>query len=249
MTTLFIGKNIIKLQSIGSTSDYAKKLLTKEKPAEGTLISAYKQSNGRGQIGNIWITETGKNITISIILYPSFLNPDKQFHLSMAISLAVKDFCESIVNDEVKIKWPNDIYYRDSKLGGVLIENTINGNRISSSVVGIGINVNQRKFDESLPNPISLFQISNLEYKIQNLIELLSSFVEKYYLQLRQLHFSFLSKAYTEALYRYQQTHIFRKGEQIFRGEINGVSKEGKLIIHSRGKELRFGFKEVEYVI
>lgn len=249
MDTLFIGKNKIELASVDSTNNYAKELLTKGRPVEGTIVLAHEQHSGRGQMGNIWKTEPRKNLTISVILYPDFLDADKQFFLNMAISLAVKDFCESVLADEIEIKWPNDIYYHDYKLGGILIENTISGTRISSSVVGIGINVNQQEFDPTLPNPISLFQISNQEYKIETLVDLLCSFIEKYYMQLRQLHFNFLDKGYTVALYRYQQTHEFKKGEQIFRGEINGVAKDGKLIIHSNGKEMRFAFKEVAFVI
>ncbi len=247
--TLFTGKNRIGLQSVDSTNTYAKKLLTKEKPSEGTVIIAAEQNHGRGQAGSEWKSETSKNITLSFIFYPEFLDAVKQFYLNMAISLAVKDFCECVIADEVKIKWPNDIYYGDNKLGGILIENTISGNRLTSSVVGIGINVNQKEFDKSVPNPISLCQIANQEFKIEILTELLCSFIEKYYLQLRQLHFNFLDKAYTEAMYRLQQTRGFKKGEQIFKGEINGVTKEGKLIIHSKGREQRFAFKEVEYVI
>ena len=249
METLFIGKNKIELATVDSTNNYAKELLAKEKPMEGTIIVAQEQHSGRGQMGNAWKTEAGKNLTLSVILYPEFLDADKQFYLNMAISLAVKDFCESVLADEIKIKWSNDIYHLDNKLAGILIENTISGTRISSSVIGIGINVNQQEFDSSLANPISLFQISNMEYNMETLVELLCSFIEKYYLQLRQLHFNFLEKGYTVALYRYQQTHEFKKGEQVFRGEINGVAKDGKLIIHSGGKEMRFGFKEVEFVI
>ena len=249
MDTLFIGKNIIELKSIDSTNTYAKELLDNEKPPEGTIIVAHEQHSGRGQMGNIWKAEARKNLTLSFILYPDFLDADKQFYLNMAISLAVKDFCESVLADEIKIKWPNDIYWHDKKLGGILIENTINGSCISSSVVGIGINVNQEEFDKALPNPVSLLQISNFEFKLSNLIEGLSVFIEKYYLQLRQQHFNFLDKGYTVALYRYQQTHQFKKGEHILRGEINGVAKDGKLILHSNGKELRFAFKEIEYVL
>lgn len=249
MNTLFVGKNLIVLESVDSTNNYAKELLVKEKPAEGTMIYAREQTNGRGQMGNKWYAEKDKNLIISVVLYPEFLEATQQFFLSMAISLAVKDFCESVLNDELKIKWPNDLYFLDRKLGGVLIENTINGSKISSSVVGIGLNVNQETFDADLPNPISLFQITNREFKIETLVELLASFIEKYYLQLRQLHFNFLEKAYTVALYKYQQTAEFKRGEQIFKGEISGVAKDGKLIIQSAGKELRFGFKEVEFML
>ena len=249
MTSLFIGKNIIELKSTSSTNTYLKEALAKDQLVEGTAVYAHTQTAGRGQQGNSWLSESNKNLTLSYVLYPKFLEADKQFYLNMVVCLAVKDFCEQILGDEIKIKWPNDIYYGNEKLGGILIENSISGSRISQSVIGIGINVNQTEFNAELPNPTSLSNISSKEFSVEQLIEPLSTFLEKYYLQLRQLHFNFLSKAYTEALYRYQQTHTFRKGSQLFRGEINGVAKEGKLIIHSNGREQKFAFKEVEYVI
>jgi BirA family transcriptional regulator, biotin operon repressor / biotin---[acetyl-CoA-carboxylase] ligase len=251
--TLFIGKNLIQLDSVDSTNSFAKQLLSNSKPIEGTVIMAKEQFAGRGQMGNTWSTDAGKNITLSVVLYPEQLDADKQFFLNMAVALAVKDFCEFVLHDEIKIKWPNDIYHHNQKLGGILIENTISDSRITSSIIGIGINVNQEQFDESLPNPTSLLQIKKpadeAGYDILKLVEELCSYLEKYYLQLRQLHYNFLDKGYTEALYRYQQTHEFKRGDSIFKGEINGVTKDGKLIIHSGPKELRFGFKEVEYVI
>jgi len=251
--SLFIGKNLIELDSVDSTNNFAKEMLSNSRPVEGTVILAREQFAGRGQMGNHWKTEGGKNITLSVLLYPDQLDADKQFFLNMAIALAVKDFCEFVLNDEVKIKWPNDIYYHDKKLGGILIENTISGSKIGSSIIGIGINVNQEEFDEALPNPASLLLIKKPveapTYDLPLLVDELCACLEKYYLQLRQQHYNFLDKGYTVALYRYQQTHEFKRGESIFKGEINGVAKDGKLIIHSGGKELRFGFKEVEYII
>ncbi len=249
VASLFIGNNSIELDLVDSTNNYAKELLQKQKPAEGTMIYAHEQTSGRGQMGNSWKAEKNKNLTLSIILYPSFLEADKQFFLNMAVSLGVKDFCESVLGEEIKIKWPNDIYYQNSKLGGILIENTISGSRVTSSVIGIGLNINQTDFGIEAPNATSFYLIANKEHQLKSLMEILASFIEKYYLQLRQLHFNFLDKAYMESLFRYQQTFEFKKGQQIFRGEINGVSKEGKLIIHSKGKEQKFAFKEIEYVI
>ena len=239
--------------STHSTNSFAKQLLSNSRPVEGTVILAKEQFAGRGQMGNSWKAESGKNITLSVVLYPDHLDADKQFFLNMAVSLAVKDFCEFVLGDEIKIKWPNDIYYHDKKVGGILIENSVSGSKIASSVIGIGINVNQEEFDESLPNPTSLIQIRKPTdapiYDISKLVEELCACLEKYYLQLRQQHYNFLDKGYTVALYRYQQTHEFKRGESTIKGEINGVAKDGKLIIHSGGKELRFGFKEVEYII
>ena len=238
--------NLHLFSSIDSTNRYLKDLAIS---SDLDLCCAELQTQGRGRFGRNWHSPFGENIYCSS-RWKLQCDLAKLSGLSLVTSLAIVATLQKFINtSEIKIKWPNDIYHRDSKLGGILIENTINGNRISSSVVGIGINVNQKEFDASLPNPISLFQISNAEYKLESLVELLASFIEKYYLQLRQLHFNFLDKAYTVGLFRYQQTHEFKKGEQILRGEINGVAKDGKLILHANGKEMRFGFKEVEFVL
>ncbi|MCW3127935.1 MAG: biotin/acetyl-CoA-carboxylase ligase, partial [Bacteroidetes bacterium] len=173
---------------------------------------------------------------------------DKQFFLNMAVSLAVRELCEEVTNDEIRIKWPNDIYHKKKKIAGILIENTISGSQLSSSVIGIGLNVNQTEFDPGIPNPTSLKLITGQEQSLDAVTQKLSIYMEKYYLQLRNLHFNFLDKGYTVHLYRYNQTASFRKDNQEFRGEIIGVTKEGKLIIESNGKQLKFGLKEVEYL-
>ncbi len=248
-TTLFTGHYLVELEEVDSTNNYLKEMLAKDKPSEGTAIMANNQFSGRGQIGNSWMSEPGQNLTISYLFYPGFLEASKQFYLNMAVSLAVKDCCEALLRDEVKIKWPNDIYYRDTKIGGILIENSICGNMLSTSIVGIGLNVNQTVFDASLPNPSSLKIIAGKEFDRHEALSTLNIYMEKYYLQLRQQHYNFLEKAYTVAMYRYQQTHEFRKANQMVRGEINGVTKEGKLILHCNGKEQRYNFKEIEYII
>lgn len=247
--SLFIGKNVISLETIDSTNDYAKQLLSTQKPTDGTLIIAKAQTKGRGQLGNIWQTESGKNLTVSYILYPNFLSPDKQFYLNLAVALGIREFCESICAEHVQIKWPNDILINGKKVCGVLIENALQGNKIEHSVIGIGININQAEFNEHLPNATSiLLENKNQTLAIEPLTAQLSSFLEKYYLQLRLLHFNFLEKAYTTSLWRYNQTSEFKKGDTVFKGEITGVTKEGKLEIDVKGKPQKFGFKEIEFV-
>lgn len=249
LQTLFTGRQLIELPEIDSTNNYSKELLSQNKPSEGTVIVAHTQTQGRGQAGNQWQAEAGKNISLSVIFYPTFLSADKQFFLNMAVSLGIKDFCESILNDEIKIKWPNDIFYLDKKIGGVLIENTVSGSNLQSSIIGIGLNINQTKFSNDLPNASSFAQIANIEFSIPELVNSLCNYLEKYYLQLRSLHFNFLDKAYTTSLFRYNHTSYFKKGNDLFKGEIMGVTKEGKLIIEANGKEFKFGLKEVEFVI
>jgi BirA family biotin operon repressor/biotin-[acetyl-CoA-carboxylase] ligase len=247
--TLFVGANHISLDSVGSTNTYAKELIAQDRPPDGTLVTALEQTAGRGQAGSQWQAVPGQNITASYILYPTFLSADRQFFLNMAVSLAVRELCEEVTDREIRIKWPNDIYHRNKKLAGILIENTISGSQLSSTVIGIGLNVNQTDFDPALPNPTSVKLIADQEVPIGTVIEKLNGYIEKYYLQLRALHFNFLDKGYMVNLYRYHQTASFtRPGGQAFRGEITGVTKEGKLIIESGGKELRFGMKEVEYL-
>ena len=246
--TLFIGANHIHLDEIGSTNSYAKELIASQNMPEGTLVTAGHQTAGRGQAGSRWQDEPSLNLAASYILYPGFLPVDKQFSLNMAISLAVRELCEELTGEEIRIKWPNDIYSADSKLAGILIENTIIGNMMGSSVIGIGLNVNQTNFDPALPNPCSIKTITGNDVTLEKVIKSLNGYIEKYYFQLRQSHFNFLDRAYTDNLYRYHRTGLFSRGGQTFRGEITGVSKEGKLLIHADGKELRFGMKEVEYL-
>jgi len=247
--SLFIGKNVISLETIDSTNDYAKQLLSTQKPTDGTLIIAKAQTKGRGQLGNVWQTESGKNLTVSYILYPNFLSPDKQFYLNMVVVLGIREFCESICVEHVQIKWPNDILINGKKVCGVLIENALQGNKIQHSIIGIGININQATFDGHLPNATSiLLENKNQTLAIEPLTAQLSSFLEKYYLQLRLLHFNFLEKAYTTSLWRYNQTSEFKKGDTVFKGEITGVTKEGKLEIDVKGKPQKFRFKEIEFV-
>jgi BirA family biotin operon repressor/biotin-[acetyl-CoA-carboxylase] ligase len=250
--TLFIGKNVIHQPVIPSTNDYAKQLLAEKKQIEGTLIYCDEQTGGKGQMGASWESERKKNLTASYILYPNFLSPDKQFFLNIAISLAVREFCESLTEHFVQIKWPNDILIESKKVSGILIETAIQSNSLQHAIIGIGVNINQLNFPEHLPNATSILANNPLHtepFEISRLLKNLSFFIEKYYLQLKQEHYHFLSKAYITSLWRYNQTHEFLKGKQILKGEITGLAKDGKLEIDINGKTQRFGFKEVEYIL
>jgi BirA family biotin operon repressor/biotin-[acetyl-CoA-carboxylase] ligase len=246
---IFTGINVIELEETTSTNTEAKYLIENEKPLEGTVIVCKKQTRGRGQQGNKWLSEPGKNLTCSYIMYPVFLAAEKNFYLNIAASLAVKEVCESFIEDEVKVKWPNDIYFGNKKIAGILIENSISGATVITSIIGIGINVNQIEFDEEIPHPGSLKMFTGNDIDLSEVLNRLNVYLEKYYLQLRNQHFHFLQRAYTEALFRYHQTAYFKKGEQIFKGEIVGIARDGKLIIHSNGKEMRFSIHDIQFII
>jgi BirA family biotin operon repressor/biotin-[acetyl-CoA-carboxylase] ligase len=183
LLTLIIGSNIIFHKNIASTNTCAALLLKKEKPPEGTIIYTNFQSAGKGQKGNKWVSEDGKNLLLSIILFPDMIRPEKQFCISMAISLGICDFLKGLI-PVCKIKWPNDIYAGDDKIAGILIENSIIGSYIESTVAGIGLNINQVNFPAFLPNPVSLKLITGKDHDPYKCLKELAAFLDRRYKQL-----------------------------------------------------------------
>ena len=247
MDTLFIGQTIIQLEQTDSTNSHLLRLLNEGKLPEGAVVVTQKQEQGRGQRGTSWQSEAGSNLTLSVLLYPTFLKPGEQFALSKIISLAVLDFISSISNS--KIKWPNDIYIENKKVAGILIENSVSGNSISHSIVGIGININQEKFSAELLNPTSLKLISGKTFDLDSCVQQLCSSIEKKYLQLRN-HSKEIDSDYLKKLYRFDEFANYNyKGEKL-KAKITGVSKIGKLILEKEsGEKLECDFKEVEFIL
>ena len=246
--TLFLGQKIQYLPSCQSTNDEAATLIAHTDPVEGTLVITDNQVAGRGQRGNQWEAESGQNLTSSLILKPTFLSANEQFWLNIAISLGIYDGLQPLVGNTLCIKWPNDIYAGDKKLGGLLIENTLHGYNIAWSVAGIGLNINQTEF--SYPTATSLQQEAPLPdaYNVPGLLSRLCETLEQRYLQLRSGHRDTLKVNYLQILYRYQEEHLFRSGEQYFRGMIVGVDDTGRLAI-ATGEQIRyFDFKEVSFL-
>ncbi len=165
---MIIGSKLFLFESLPSTNSYAAFLLKNEVIPEGAIVSAEYQTTGRGQGSNIWESENGKNLLISIILYPSIIYPASQFLISMALSLGICDFLKRFIPD-CSIKWPNDIYVNDDKIAGILIENSIMGDKIESTIAGIGLNINQEKFLSDAPNPVSLSLITGKKYDLNSL--------------------------------------------------------------------------------
>ena len=151
-----------KVKELSSTNDYLSEICKQGKTEEFYTVIAEKQTSGKGQRGNSWESEPGKNLTFSTVLYPTAIEANKQFHLSMLVSIAVIDALTDYT-DGFSIKWPNDIYWHDKKICGILIENELEGKYLSQSIIGIGLNINQTIFLSSAPNPISLCQIIGKE--------------------------------------------------------------------------------------
>lgn len=245
---MIIGSNIIYREKLSSTNALAARMLSTNRPQEGTLIYAYEQCEGKGQKGSSWVSEPGKNLTISTILYPVFLEAAQQFMISKAVSLAIAEFLDDYASP-VSIKWPNDIYHKDDKIAGILIENSLEGNKIINTVAGTGININQASFPPGLPNPVSLKILSGQEYHLDRLLPAFCRKFDLWYGRLRSGRLSFISESYLERLYRFNEPAEFITiSDGSLRGRIKGVDGFGRVIIElPGGKERFYGFKEIEF--
>lgn len=248
--TLFIGKVLLQFPELGSTNLYALELLSKSKPIDGTVISTFNQTDGRGQIGSKWESEPDKNLSLSIILYPSFITPREQFLLNIAVSLAVRACIAKYTEKMVKIKWPNDIYIGSRKIAGILIQNSITAQALQSSVIGIGVNINQTHFSINAPNATSLALETGEIFSLYDLLENLCQQIEKQYLHLKNSqNYPSLKENYLEHLYRYQELAEFRSANGIpFLGKIVGVNENGQLLIEQNGHLQAFDIKAIRFL-
>ena len=248
---LFVGQNFITLNEVDSTNNFLKELLSNSKPLmEGTVIMAVNQFAGRGQQQqNGWYAAPGKNLTFSILLKPHFLQVINQFDLIRVISLGVFDAISPLLGDKLKIKWPNDIYYADDKLGGILIENLVQAGQIKSSIIGIGINVNQDAFPPGLLNAVSLKQILHQDYDLKTLLSEICRHIEAWYLNLKAGKVSFVRNAYLSRLYWLNERKKFKTQDDIFTGIIKNVRDNGLLVVQNNNdEELEFSLKEIEFL-
>lgn len=243
-----VGKHIVRLNSVDSTNNYANTQLKDNELIEGTVFLAYEQSGGRGQMKNSWESEPGSNLTFSIVLFPDFLDIRSQFMLSKVVTLGIHSALNNYV-DRLSIKWPNDIYAGNGKLGGILIENSIMNSCIKSSVIGIGINVNQTRFFSDAPNPVSLSMLANKKFDNELLLSEILSGIDFYYSLLKQDEEERINSEFISVLYRFNEKHWFKDEQGRFKGEIVGINKTGQLMIKkSNEKIMEYHFKEVEFL-
>jgi BirA family biotin operon repressor/biotin-[acetyl-CoA-carboxylase] ligase len=251
MKTLFIGQHAIYLTTVDSTNSYASEMLRQNTAIEGTIIYTFNQTNGRGQRGNTWLGEPNKNVALSLILTPGFLDAKDQFLLTKIISLSVADLMAELLQNQgnctIKIKWPNDIYVNDKKIAGILIENTLAKNTIQNSIIGIGLNVNQTEFSREI-NATSLKKITSAEFDLKEVIARLCDFIEARYLQLKCNKLDNLNHAYLKYLYRLNSWEKYSVTGKIFEGKIIGITASGKLELESHsGLIEEYDLKEIVF--
>lgn len=227
--TLFIGRTVIHLDRIDSTNNYARQLVRDKMPIEGTVVVAQVQTAGRGQRANTWLSQPGSNLTCSYILQPAFLAAPQQFLLGAAVALAVFDTVLKFVPKKaVHIKWPNDVLVEEKKIAGILIENSLRGNQIDHSVVGIGLNVNQTNFAPEL-NATSLSLVANTSLTCKEVLAELNVHLEKHYLRLRQGNMQAILNMFNQHLLGFKQQRLLTINNVDERVTIMGARPSGEL--------------------
>lgn len=247
--TKFTGKSIHFLPSCHSTNTVASDLIRAQKAVNGLIVITNEQTAGRGQQGNTWLSAANLNLTFSAIFFPTTYFITDSFYLNIVSSLAVAKTLEQFLpyGKQVSVKWPNDIYIGNKKVCGILIENSLRGDKINSVVMGIGINVNQAVFD--LPQATSMFQEAGAELNLQQLFTQLCENIEQYYLKLETGAKTELHALYLQKLLGLNQTRSFADAAGNFSGIIRGITASGELQIEKEsGQVYTYAFKEVAFL-
>lgn len=243
---------IENIHQIPSTNDYLAHLCKANKAQEFYTVVTEYQSFGKGQRGNTWESEEGKNLLFSMVVYPTALEANKQFFLSMLTAVSIVDAL-SKYTDGFSIKWPNDIYWKDRKIAGILIENELQGKYITQSIIGVGLNINQDSFQSDAPNPVSLKQIIGVEInRIELFQKILHGLVASY--RLLEENFEEMSATlrilYLRSLYRRNGYYPYQDAGGTFMAQFEHIDPSGHLYLQDeQGQIRRYAFKEIEYIL
>lgn len=243
----FLGKNVVYLPECHSTNDELAELAKRNHVKEGTLLYTGFQSQGKGQRGNKWESDPNQNILCSLLIRPERIRLSEQHYMNLVVGLAVVDLLDKLFPTKKFLKWPNDIYVRERKIGGILIENNVKNGTIESSIIGIGLNINQSQF--STDSATSVLLETNQFYRIEEVLEQLLCQIEKWYIELKIGDTTKIKSRYYERLMWMNELHEFKSKNESFSGEIQGIDEHGRLLIEKGdGKTYAFGIKEVEFI-
>ena len=245
---------MIHLNETDSTNRYLQQLCQEagnNKVEEFTTVCADYQTAGKGQRGNSWEAAKGANLLFSFVCYPTFVPIRQQFVLSQLISLGIKETLDEYCSD-ISIKWPNDIYWKEKKICGILIENDLQGNSIGRCISGIGLNINQEVFLSDAPNPISLKQITGKHYQRETITEKVMQRIEQSYQKLKEdsAYASELATRYAASLFRREGLHCYQDKDGLFNARLVRVEADGRFVLMDEANQERsYLFKEVHYVL
>ncbi len=241
--------NLLYLEHTDSTNTFAKKWGREENPVEGSVVYTDFQTRGRGQKGNSWFSSPNKNILFSLVIYPNFIEAKSQFLISKIAALSVKNVLSKYTQD-IRIKWPNDIFWNDCKIAGMLIENDLADTKIQQSVIGMGININEESFPDNLPNPVSLYQICNRTFDTKKILGEIIREYQHLYENAKRGVVDSINSEYMKDLYHGESFYEFIDAEGKFKAKIQNILPSGQLILEKEsGEKKAYAFKEVQFVI
>lgn len=227
---------IIHLDTIDSTNRYCE-LLDLDQVEEFTIVYADEQTAGKGQQSHVWESQTGKNLTLSLILHPTFIQIPDQYQLHKALSLAVVDLLKALGISNLHIKWPNDIYVADKKICGILVANKLSKNILQSSICGIGLNVNQTEFPAWVPNPISISQITHQKYDLPLLLSQLAQCLMSRYQILKRGELQHIDRDYMDCLMNLGVEKKYLYQSETILATITGINRYGHLLLKTSKQE------------
>jgi BirA family biotin operon repressor/biotin-[acetyl-CoA-carboxylase] ligase len=240
-----IGKHIVLLHEVDSTNNYAAKLLSEQKLEHGTVILAEKQTSGRGQRGNFWISNAGSQFTASFYIQTAFLSVNQLVSFNMSVALVVQQTIESLIQEPVFIKWPNDIMVRNKKMGGILIETQFKSGKIEGAIVGIGINIHS---ESDLSSAISLSDCVNDTIEPLVVLDKMLTIFNNHYFQLKNGNFDTIKKLYLSVLWNYGNEISAKLADETpIHGKIIDVNEEGNLVFQTVDEIYHFGIKEIKF--
>lgn len=239
---------IIRLESVDSTNRYLREYKSMTDADEMTVVVADYQEAGKGQGTHTWESEAGKNLLFSIQVCPHWVPVVRQFLLSMAGGLALKDALSEYA-DGITLKWPNDVYWNDKKISGTLIETAVDSRGIKRCIFGMGVNINQTRFVSDAPNPVSLAQIVGHEVNREEVLQKILRAFEGYYELLRRADYQDVAGLYHLSLYRRKGFHWYEDNDGKFEGAFVEVEDDGHLILHDRQGVIRsYAFGELKFL-
>lgn len=246
----------INLPTVDSTNSFVREMLAEESTGSVvsasslpgfTVVVADEQTCGRGQRGNLWESERGKNLTFSLLCHPAFVVASQQFLLSQCMAVSIREALAEYVED-VMVKWPNDIYVGDQKISGTLIECDLQGKTISNCIIGVGVNINQTVFRSDAPNPTSLQLLTGREHDRETILLSIINHFQTYYKQLESGGEE-VRQLYMSHLYRREGMHRYRDVRGEFMAEVAGVEPTGHLLLRfENGNVVRYELKEVQFL-
>lgn len=253
--TEFIGRKTIFLESCESTNSLALEECSEKDIEEGLVYVAEHQTKGRGQMGNRWDSKSGENLLFSLVLRPK-IAANEQFYLSKSVACGIidglKNWSKNVLGTSLPlaIKWPNDIYLGEKKIGGILIENQWNAGKWAYAVVGVGLNVNQQQFDGLRATSLRAFANQQAEINKSTLFNALCKGLETYYLACADKKFQWIDEKYHADLMRLNEWHLYQEMEskEVFDGKILQVNEQGLLLMEKQNGYKLYDLKEISFI-